>query len=250
MRLPRPVCWALFPLAWIGLSPALWAHPAPDIPVHTSFVDGKPAQLRIEIDPRCFEKDPEEADYVLKPAFESDYDSKAREDLLETTRKYLSNILAFEFSPTGFVSPEFTFDFAFLDGAEVGQEKQVLHVVAQASIPIPMAVSAYRVLPKELGPLAVQFLNRVNGKELPEFEVLTSGEKSSWLDFREGSFRSTAPPPPVPPEITTETEEAKDAAADDDGSFLSVLVPVVALVVLLVTVSYQHSRRTKQKRAE
>ena len=55
-----------FLLGLVALLPVvLWAHPIPELPVKSSFLAEGQATVRVEVDPRCFEANPDKAPYLL-----------------------------------------------------------------------------------------------------------------------------------------------------------------------------------------
>ena len=166
-------------------------HPIPDVLVHTSFPIEGAATIRVEIEPRCFEESPEEVLYTFKEIFETDFTDEDREKLIETTRGFVHDVVAFEFEPGGKVEPKFEFTFEFTPGAELEQDDDVLYILAKAEVPLSESMLKYRIHALDHGDLNVIFRNNFGGTELEEFQVLFPGESSHWLNLAEQSLRAS-----------------------------------------------------------
>jgi len=65
----RPVQVSFLAIIAAFLSSFAFAHPVPDIPVRTFFPGDGTARVTVEIDPRCFEPDPENAPSLVPHGF-------------------------------------------------------------------------------------------------------------------------------------------------------------------------------------
>jgi hypothetical protein len=162
----------------------LQAHPIPDIPVRGSFADGGAAKIVVEVNPRCFEKDPTSAPSMLRPDFEK-LSADQKEALKVQAAEYVKGRIAFYLEPLGQVTP--AFDFAFLkqkgsdETEDQGEEVMVLEGTWETTI--PAGISGYRIKAQESGDLSVQFLNEVRGQPVERIHVLFPGESSFTLDL-------------------------------------------------------------------
>jgi hypothetical protein len=81
-------------------------HPVPDLPVRAWFESGGAAVIRVEVDPRCFEEDPEQTPYFLNAVF-TELDAKARDEMKARARELIRRSVEFRFEPLGRSDPEF-----------------------------------------------------------------------------------------------------------------------------------------------
>jgi hypothetical protein len=175
-----------------------WPHPVPDLPVRSHFAIGGAAEIRVEVDPRCFEADPEKINFYQKEALEGlpleeINRMKARADTFVAER------LRFIFDPVGELKPAFTWDFKKLGDGGVPFEtddKQLLKgnetvLVGSWKTNIVTGMTGYRVealpmTPEKMGiPLNVMFLNFIGGQQVERYAVLYPGETSFTLDLTE-----------------------------------------------------------------
>ena len=174
------------------------AHPLPDLPVRSYFHEDGTAEIRVEVDPRSFDKDPEARGYLSK----ADTDRltpaevgqmKAQADI------YTRQRLRFHFEPLGEVKPEFAWEYQKLGdkGALVQPADEVVLIGSWKPGGL-VGMSGYRLEALELGPdklgipLNVVFLNFIGGQQVERYAVLFPGEKSFALDLT--SMAKTAAP--------------------------------------------------------
>jgi hypothetical protein len=168
----------------------------PDVPVHSAFDSSGRATITVELDPRCFEEDPESAPYVLAKDFDSSATPEVRTKLIETARAYLPTVVEFEFKPGGKVVPDFSFTFTTKQGEDLGVPDAVTFLAASASVDVPAGARSYRLHAIDHGYLTVMFHNELDGKPVEQFQALFPGESSDWLDLPLGvapSGRSNLP---------------------------------------------------------
>ncbi len=94
----------------------LQAHPVPDIPVRSHFHADGAAEIRVEVDPRSFEENPEEHDYLTKAAVDA-IPTGPFEALGRKANAFVASRLKFHFDPLGEVKPEFSWSFVKLTDA-------------------------------------------------------------------------------------------------------------------------------------
>jgi hydrogenase/urease accessory protein HupE len=189
-------------LATALLAPAflatVWAHPVPDLPVRSHFAIGGDAEIRVEVDPRCFEADPEKINFYQKEVIEKlpveeVKKMKARADAFVAER------LRFFFDPVGELKPAFVWDFKQLGDGGVPFEtddKTLLKgdettLVGSWKTTVVQGMTGYRIealpmTPGKMGiPLNVVFLNFIGGRQVERYAVLYPGETSFTLDLTE-----------------------------------------------------------------
>jgi len=182
----------------LALATAAWSHPVPDIPVRSHFHAGGAAEVRVEVDPRCFEPDPEKVDYYQKEKVESlpaeeVQKIKARADV------FVGERLRFFFDPVGEVKPAWGWEFQKLGDGRVPFEtddKTLLKgnetvLVGSWKTSVVRGMTGYRIealalTPEKMGaPLNVMFNNFIGGRQVERYAVLFPGETSFTLDLTE-----------------------------------------------------------------
>ncbi len=246
MKLPPPPFLALLLL---GVTVSLSAHPVPDIPVRSYFNADGHAEIRVEVDPRSFEVNPEEHDYLTKTAT----DSISPEDLgvLEVkANAFVSSRLKYHFEPLGEVKPEFSWSFQKLGdkGALVNPDDSSV-LVGSWKTTLPRGLSGYRLESLKLTdpaaiPMNVNFLNFLDGKQVERYAVLFPGETSFLLDLT----ALAAPMPDASPDSVGQSADGADLAAvftsEVKRGFLHVL-PLGLDHVLFVLGLFLMSRKWK-----
>ncbi|MBL9182271.1 MAG: hypothetical protein JNN17_09035 [Verrucomicrobiaceae bacterium] len=189
MRLPLlPV------LIWSALCSLAHAHPLPEIPIHASFDGQGGLSLRTEVDPRCFEPDPNvapsvtKADFALTPAAQQDkWKTQASDYIRQTVRFLLDGAPPLE--------PVFEWTFTTHENAPLKNDDDVVVLTGTASVKIPPAATGFSIEATKAGSLSVILRNVVRGTALERFQVLFPGETSYVLDFK--TWEPRTPPPAV-----------------------------------------------------
>lgn len=173
----------LFPL--LAAAPAV-AHPVPDILVRSHFSSTGEAEIRVEVDPRSFEANPEEHDYLQKEAAEK-VDQESLETLGKTANRFLEGRVKFFLEPIGEVRPEFSWVFAKLGDGPLENPDDPAVLVGSWKTTLPKGLSGFRIKSLELTgsaiPMNVVFINHLNGKQIERYAVLFPGETSFLLDL-------------------------------------------------------------------
>lgn len=174
----------LFLSALLLAAPFLQAHPIPDIPVRGYFYEGGAAKILVEVNPRCFEKDPTSAPSLLRPDFDK-LSADQKEALKVQAAEYVKGRIAFYLEPLGQVTPAFDFEFNKQKGTDETEDQgeEVMVLTGTWETTIPAGISGYRIKAHESGDLSVQFLNEVRGQPLERIHVLFPGESSFTLDL-------------------------------------------------------------------
>lgn len=190
-----PSCWksTLLALALAASAPVLHAHPLPEIPVDTSF-DGKGGcSVRIEIDPRSFEDDPNtalsltNADYAL-------LDAAGKDALKKKAAAYIAKVVTWEFDGSGAFRPEFSFNFTTHGNVELKNPDDVVVLTGSWTGTVPAGATGYGMTATKEGSLAVVIHHVARGMPVERFQVLFPGEKSYVLDLNTFQPRTKAPP--------------------------------------------------------
>ena len=181
-----------------ALIAAAWSHPVPDLPVRSHFNIGGDTEIRVEVDPRCFEADPEKVDYYQKEKI-ADLPGDEVQKLKAKADIFVGERLRFLFDPVGEVKPAFAWEFKKLGDGGVPFEtddKALLKgnetvLVGSWKATVVAGMTGYRVealpmTPEKMGiPLNVMFLNFIGGKQVERYAVLYPGETSFTLDLTE-----------------------------------------------------------------
>lgn len=184
-RSPRPISVSskVLPLLlWSLGSMLVWAHPIPEVPVRSNFDEGGKATIKVEIDPRVWEADPNAAKYLFNQDLPN-LSEAAKTDLVKKAADYAASNLEFFFLPLGKVSP--VFQWAITGEAEVKLEKPDQPAVLTGTwvTTVPSGMAGYQVRAGEGNKVGVYIHNFLRGKALERLNVLFPGEKSYVLDL-------------------------------------------------------------------
>lgn len=178
----RPLLWSIVTLATFVMVTQTWSHPIPDIPVRAAFEENGASQIQVEVDPRCFEADPNKAPSLwyeeLKNLSEADKTAlkiKAQDHILRAA--------AFSFEPMGRLVPEFVFEFTSHGGKPLLESGDIVVLTGTWRPTIPAGIQGYRLHALPTGTLSVLFLNKLKGKDVERMQVLFPGETSYVLDL-------------------------------------------------------------------
>lgn len=196
--MPRPfqAMKSLVLAAFLWLGAELGAHPIPDVPVRGSFLSGGDAEITVEIDPRCFEADPEKAPYFTPRSLA--LASPARlEELKRMAADFAARNVEYRLEPIGRVSPEFTFAFTAPDGLAVRPNDEAVVLTGVWRTRVTAGVSGWQVRSKAEKGLSVVVSNAVDFTPHPRVAVLFPGEQSFVLDLAGVAAREPAQPGPA-----------------------------------------------------
>jgi hypothetical protein len=178
----RPFVLVLAAVAIFISGPRAAAHPIPDVPVHAFFEEGGACRIQIEIDPRCFEADPNTAPSVLNEALLKLPESQ-RAEWIAKARAFAQATVEFFFEPLGKVVPDFSFEFTTHAAFPLGKPDDVVVLTGTWRTTVPAGMNGYRIRALEPGKLSVLFLNTIRGANVERMAVLFPGESSFLLDL-------------------------------------------------------------------
>jgi hypothetical protein len=179
--------------ALIGFSAALFGHPVPDVPVRGSFLSGGDAEVTIEIDPRCFEADPEKAPYFTPREFALAPPAR-REELKRLAAEFAARNVEYRLEPVGRVSPEFSFEFTAPDGLAVRPNDEAVVLTGTWRTKVTAGIAGWQVRSKAEKGLSVVVSNAIDFVPHPRVAVLFPGEEGFVLDLAGVASREPAKP--------------------------------------------------------
>ena len=213
-------------------APLSQAHPIPDIPVHSSFDGNAGITIRIEIDPRCFELDPNKAPSMLTKDLAA-LPAPKKAELKTKAAVYAARAVRFIFEPGEAIQP--TFNFQFTGQANVGLSKpdDVVVLTGTWSSAIPTGAATYHIAATPEGTLSVLNFNEVRGQRLERFQVLFPGETGYKLDLH--TLQPLGKPAADMTVLDAEpTEEVSDSANSFAVSPLIIAIGAIALVGIAI----------------
>ena len=190
LRLPALLC---------ALASAALAHPLPEIPVRTDFDGAGGCVVRVEIDPRSFEADPNTTPSLTKADFDLTPEPQKAE-MKKKAAEYIHRAVKWQFDPAGAFKPEFTFTFSGQDGKALEHGEDVVVLSGVWSGKMPAGATGYSFSASKEGTLAVVLHHTVKGMPVERFQVLFPGESSYVLDLASWQPRTPAPPVITAPE--------------------------------------------------
>ncbi len=207
----RPRTFAAFPflLLSIILAGNLSAHPLPDVPVRTTFSADGICTIKAEVDPRCFEKDPEIEGYLLKIQLEKLLIDADRDALKARARTFMGQGIEFFFEPQGQFQPTFEWEFTTLGGGPLVNIDDPVMITGTWKGPTPADLQGYCLRATKAMKFSVIFSNTLHGQPVERTAVLFPGEKSFVLDMDGRNASASA----APPEVTEETIAGQGGAA-------------------------------------
>jgi hypothetical protein len=228
----------LYCLFWVFAAPCL-AHPLPDVPVRADFAQDGVWTLQVEVDPRCFEEDPNVALSVTNADLAL-FTPERKEQLKTTARDYVKRVVEIVLDPASPVNPEFVFEFTTHENAPLKTPEDVVVLTGTWKTKVPVGTTGYSIKALPAGTLSVLYHNTALGKKLDRFQILFPGESSYVLDLKTFKPRTDAPPPvtaDTPPE-TAEVLPVMDCPmceAVSGGGYAMPAAASVAGIVFLVT---------------
>lgn len=172
------------------------AHPIPDVPVRASFTQGNALILQVEIDPRCFEPDPNVALSVTNADLATPtYTSVKKEQLKTLAAEYIQKVVEITLEPTGPLRPVFDWQFTTHNDVPLKAPEDVVVLTGTWRTTLPGDTTGYSVSALPAGSLSILPENTAHGKKIERLQILFPGETSYVLDLK--TYTPRTPPPPV-----------------------------------------------------
>lgn len=208
-------------LALARSAPQALGHPIPDVPVHAFFEENGTCRIQVEVDPRCFEADPNTAPSLLHGQLRDALSEGQRAGLKARAKDFFRHTVELFFEPDGRILPEFEFEFTAQEGAPLKNADEVVVLTGSWRTTVPDGMRGYRIRALEGGKLCVLFQNTLRGKAVERIAVLFPGETSYLLD----------PAGPVPVPSAAAVVESPDTGAPPPGSGVQTAVVLGAVAV-------------------
>ncbi|MEK0450841.1 MAG: hypothetical protein RL088_3109 [Verrucomicrobiota bacterium] len=190
----RPVQVSFLAIIAVFLSSFAFAHPVPDIPVRTFFPGDGTARVTVEIDPRCFEPDPENAPSLLPHGF-SGFTDAEKDGLKARAADLVRRSVEFTLKPLGKMQPEFTFTFTGKSGVPIGGADDPIVLTGEWKTQLASGLTGWKIRSLPGGKLSVIFQNIVRGTSQERIAVLFPGESSFTLELSTLTIGATAAAP-------------------------------------------------------
>lgn len=243
----HPFLRPLLGLCAVLLTAQAAAHPIPDVPVRSSFEEGGACRIQVEVDPRCFDLDPEIAPYLLHSVLKTMPEAE-RAALLAQAGEFMKRSVDFRFEPSGALTPEFKFEFTTHNAQPLTKDEDPVVMTGNWSGTVPTGSKGYQIYARPEGKLSVLFLNHLRGKEVARTNVLFPTEKSFVLDLV-GNSHELPPEKPAGTGTGTGAVEGVDEGAKSlAGLFKQGFLQVVARgydFILFVLAMFLLGRQSK-----
>lgn len=169
------------------------AHPVPDVPVRADFAQDGSWILQVEVDPRCFEPDPNVALSVLNSDL-GRYAEEKKEKLKAQARDYIRQVIEIVLDPPVPLDPAFQFEFTTHDNVPLKAPEDIVVLTGTWKTRVPEGTTGYSIKALPAGTLSVLFQNTALGNRLDRLQILFPGETSFVLDLKTYKPRTLAPP--------------------------------------------------------
>ena len=187
-----------------------FSHPIPDIPVRAFFSQDGVVNIRVEVDSRCFAKDPLNEPYLENAVLQA-YNQEVKERLFLQAEKLIRKSIEFWMHPVGQVLPSFKMKFTSFSNKDLtwDSENPAENTTECAEMPVVITaewetdasrLSGYQIKATNEGEFSVYFINDLNGEDQP-LNVLFPGEASYVLDLTPWASAVIAKPQAVSAEV-------------------------------------------------
>jgi len=169
------------------------AHPIPDIPVRGVFETGGAGTIFVEMNPRCFDADPNSAPTLTYDLYQTLPPERKAELVRQATELTKRNV-EFYFEPVGRIQPEFQFEFTGEGHKPLSAKEDIVVLMGSWKTTIASGLTGWKIKATPEGKLAVVFQNFIDGAAHPRLAVLFPGETSFTLDLTQlsGAVPKTA----------------------------------------------------------
>lgn len=223
----------LLPVLLALATPCL-AHPLPDVPVRADFAQDGAWTLQVEVDPRCFEPDPNVALSVTNADLAL-FTAERKEQLKATARDYVKRVVEVVLDPAAQVNPEFIFEFTTHDNAPLKTPEDIVVLTGTWKTKVPVGTTGYSIKALPAGTLSVLYHNTALGKKLDRFQILFPGESSYVLDLKTFTPRTKAPPLITADAAPMSAMDCPMCEMAAGGGYTLPAIASVVVIVLLVT---------------
>lgn len=215
------------------------AHPVPDVPVRAEFAQDGAWTLQVEVDPRCFEPDPNIALSVTNADLAL-FTPERKAQLQAAARDYMKRVVEIVLDPAVPVNPEFVFEFTGQENVPLKMPEDIVVLTGTWRTKVPPGTTGYAIKALPAGTLSVLYHNTALGKKLDRFQILFPGESSFVLDLQTYTARTKAAP------VITAPEEIADGYClscylSPQGGYA--LPAVAAAVVIVLLVAWRRKQR-------
>ena len=209
----------------VAFASAISAHPIPDVPVRASFDGAGGMVLRVEVDPRCFEADPNKAPSVLQKDLAA-ITLEQQQALREKAGAYAKHAVQVNLDPPGAAKPDYHFEFTAPENTPLAKPDDIVVLTGTWNAKLPDGAKTYGIKALPEGTLSVLFSNEARGQKLERFQVLFPGESSYQLDLN-----TLAPLQAAKPTITATDEPTSGGISLKHGLLGGVALIVLAMII-------------------
>ena len=169
------------------------AHPLPDVPLRSFFEADGSAVIKIEVDTRCFSKDPEAEPYLRLDQYLR-MAQVERDQLRSEALTYVRRAVEFTLNPGGVVQPDWVFEFTTFQSHQFSRANDPVMLTGSWNLEPLAGLKSYQVRALPGGNLSVLFLNYYQQKILSGIQVLFPGESSHVLNIASLTDAETGDP--------------------------------------------------------
>jgi hydrogenase/urease accessory protein HupE len=190
----------LFLALLLAVPDVMHGHPIPDIPVRGSFAKGGAGMISVEVNPRCFDADPNTAPSLTYGIYQT-LPPARKVELQRQAEELVRRCVEFYFEPVGRLQPEFTFVFTGQGRAPLVKDDDVVVLTGEWKTTIAAGLTGWKIRASPETKLAIVFQNFIDGQAHPRLAVLFPGETSFTLDLT--PFSATTPHAPTPGAVSS-----------------------------------------------
>jgi hypothetical protein len=169
-------------MVWLASAAPSLAHPIPDIPVVATIEGSGTTTIVVDVDPRCFEADPEAVPYITKGQLDG-MGKEAKDKLLGNAREFLEGNIQFSFEPGKWFLPEFEYSFDSRLGVGFEDPEAEATIKATWSSNLTPKTDIYRVRALDTADYVVLCKTAVEGLPRMDVQALFPSEESSEVDL-------------------------------------------------------------------
>jgi hypothetical protein len=150
--------------------------------VRAFFQAGGSALVQVEIDPRCFEADPEAAPYLFLGEYLAMHE-RQRIELRSRAILFTNSTIDINLHPGGAEPPEWSFEFTAFSSGTLSAADDPVVLTGSWRVSDVTEYTGYQIHSSPDSRLAVLFLNYYEGELLKDLQVLFPGESSDVLNL-------------------------------------------------------------------